>query len=180
MTEQEHLGFWNKALSLPGFRVVHECRDTPKDPICFTVIPIHEVAVCPNCQAVCQTIHRRHESARVKDLPLGPQGVELIIRTPQFECVHCKHFFTPHYAAFAPGAHATERFLEQAARLIRFSDITNAADFFAVPESTLARWYYDYVERQQPQQNPKVHHKPITSIGIDELSMKKNIGSSSP
>ena len=177
MNEQDRLAFWTKALSLPEFRVVHECRDTPKNPICFTVIPIHEVAVCPHCQGVCHTVHRRHESARVKDLPIGPQAVELVIRTPQFSCERCERFFTPHYTAIVPGAHATERFLEQAARLIRSLDIANAAGSVAVPENTLARWYYDYVERQQ--QNPDALRKPITSIGIDELSMKKNIGSSS-
>jgi ubiquinone biosynthesis protein Coq4 len=76
----------------------------------------------------------------------------------------------------APGAHATERFLEQAARLIRFSDIANVAQFYGVPESTLGRWYYDYVERQQ--QVPPAKLKPIRSIGIDELSQKKSTGSS--
>ena len=51
--------------------------------------------------------------------------------------------------SLAPGAHATERFLEQAARLIRFSDIANAAAFLGVPEKTLERWYYDHVERHR-------------------------------
>ena len=81
------------------------------------------------------------------------------------------------YAAIAPGAHATERFLAQAARLIRFSDIANVAAFFGVSENTLARWYYDYVERQQ--KTPPANLKPIKSLGIDELSLKKNTGSSS-
>jgi len=78
----------------------------------------------------------------------------------------------------APGAHASERFLEQAARLIRFSDIANVAEFFAVPANTLARWYYDYVERRQ--QTPPANLKPITSLGIDELSLKKSTVSSWP
>ena len=149
MNEQDRLAFWTKALSLPEFRVVHECWDTPKDPICFTVIPIHEVAVCPHCQGVCHSVHRRHESARVKDLPIGPFGRRTGYPYPAVLLRSLDRFFTPHYAAIVPGAHATERFLEQAARLIRFSDIANAAGFFALPENTLARWYYDYVERQQ-------------------------------
>ena len=177
MSEQDRLAFWTKALNLPGFRVVHERRDTPRDPVCFTIVPIQEVAACPHCGHACDSVNRRHDSNPVKDLPLGPQLVDVIVRTPQFECDRCECFFTPCYDAIAPGAHATERFLEQAARLIRFSDVANVADFFGVPENTLARWYYDYVERQQ--QTPPANLKPIKSIGIDELSLKKSTGSSS-
>lgn len=176
MSEQDRLAFWTKALNLPEFRVVHERRDTPSDPVCFTVVPTHEVAACPQCGHVCDSVHRRHDSNPIKDLPMGPQAVEFIVRTPQFFCEHCEIFFTPCYAAIAPGAHASERFLEQAARLIRFSDIANVAQFFAVPANTLARWYYDYVERQQ--QTPPANLKPITSLGIDELSLKKSTVSS--
>jgi transposase len=96
----------------------------------------------------------------------------LIIHTSQFECDHCGHFFTPGCAHVAPGAHATERFLEQAAKLIRFSDIANVAAFLGVPEKTLERWYYDYVERKA--QQPPADLKPIKSLGIDELSLKKH------
>jgi transposase len=109
----------------------------------------------------------------MRDLPIGPQAVNLIVRTPQLSCDRCGSYFTPSYPAIAPGAHATERFLEQAARRIRFSDIAHVAAFFAVPPNRLARWYYDSVER--PQQTPPATLKPITSIGIDELSLKKNI-----
>jgi len=176
MSEQDRLAFWTKTLNLPGFRVVHERRDTPSDPVCFTVAPTQEVACCPHCGHACDTVHRRHDSKPIRDLPIGPQAVDLIVRTPQLFCERCQAYFTPGYSAIAPGAHATERFLEQAARLIRFSDVANVADFFGVPENTLARWYYDYVERQQ--QAPPANLKPIKSIGIDELSLKKSTGSS--
>ena len=178
MSEQERLAFWTKALNLAEFRVVHERRDTPSDPVRFTVVPKQEVAVCPHCAHACDSVHRRQDSHPIKDLPLGEQSVDLIVRTPQFHCERCDSFFTPTYAALAPGAHATERFLAQAAKLIRFSDVANAAAFFGVAANTLARWYYDYVERQQKAAPATL--KPITSIGIDELSLKKSTGSSSP
>jgi transposase len=177
MSEQDRLAFWTKALNLPEFRVVHERRDAPDDPVRFTLVPIHDVAVCPQCGHASDTVHRRSDTKPLKDLPLGPQAVELIVRTPQFSCERCQSFFTPSYAAVAPGTHATERFLERAAQLIRCADVANAAQFFQVPENTLARWYYDYVERQQRQ--PPQAAKPIQSIGIDELSLKKSTASSS-
>lgn len=177
MGTMQRLVVWTVALNLPGFRVVHERRDTPKDPVRFTVVPAEEVAVCPGCSHACSKVHRRHDSKPMKDLPLGEQAVELIVRTPQYECERCQSYFTPTYPAIAPGAHATERFLAHVARLISFSDVANVAGLYQVPESTLARWYYDYLERQQ--QPASVPLKPIKSLGIDELSQKKGTGSSS-
>jgi transposase len=169
MTESDQLDFWSKLLRLDGFRVAHVRQDTPTDPVRLTVIPTTPLGLCPHCQRACDAIHRRWESDPVKDLPLGPQPVELIVRTYQFACPHCGHFFTPPAPALAPGAHATERFLEQAARLIRFSDVANTAAFFGVPEKTLEKWYYDYVERQSRAPTPPP--RPIQQIGIDELKL---------
>jgi transposase len=167
MTENDQLNFWTQLLRLDGFRVVHIRKDIPTDPIRLTVIPSIPLGLCPHCHRVCDTIHRRWESDRVKDLPVGPQVVELIVRIYQFSCPHCGHYFTPATPAFARGAHATERFLEHAARLIRFSDIANAAAFLDVPEKTLEHWYYNYVERQR--QAPPAPPQPIQQLGIDEL-----------
>jgi transposase len=176
MTEQDRLEFWTKTLNLPDFEVVHERRDTPADPLRLTVAPKMPLGLCSGCCRATDCIHRTHESRPVKDLPIGPQPVELIVRTYQFHCRRCDRYFTPRYPALADGAHATERFLEQAARLIRFSDVQNAAAFFDVPEKNLERWYYDYVERHA--QKTPVNLKPIKSLGIDELSQKKSTGSS--
>lgn len=178
MSEYHRLIFWTKALNLPGFQVAHEHRDTPSDPVRFTIVPVEKVAVCPKCGHACATVNRRHESAPIKDLPLGEQAVELIVHTPQFECEHCQNYFTPTYPAIAPGAHATHRFLAHVARLIDFSDIANVAALYQLSESTLTRWYYDYIERQQQQPSPGAC-KPIKCLGIDELSQKKSTASSS-
>jgi hypothetical protein len=94
----------------------------------------------------------------------------------QLHCQRCDRYFTPPCPHVAPGAHATERFLEQAAKLIRFSDIANVAAFLGVAEKNLERWYYDYVERLA--KAPVEGLKPIQSLGIDELSLKKSTGSS--
>jgi transposase len=176
MNDNHQLDFWTQLLHLDGFRVVHIRKDTPDDPVRLTVTPTTPLGICPQCHHACDAIHRRWDSDPVKDLPLGPQTVALIVRTYQFGCPHCGRFFTPATAALAHGAHATERFLEQAARLIRFSDIANAAAFLGVPEKTLEHWYYDYVERQR--QAPAPTLQPIRQLGIDELTLKKKPASS--
>jgi hypothetical protein len=104
--------------------------------------------------------------------------VELLVRTYQFHCPACDAYFTPRCPALAEGAHATERFLERAAELVRSSDLANAAAFLGVPERTLADWYYDYLQRRAATAAGVA--QPIRRIGIDELSLKKSTGSSSP
>src|SRR5262249_16124238 len=131
MSEQDRLAFWTKALSLPGFPVIQERRDAAADPLRLTVAPNLPLGLCPNCRRATDTVPRPHSPA-IKDLPLGPQPVERLIRPSQFPCPPCGASFSPRHDAFAPGAHATERFLEQAARLIRFSDVQNAAAFLGV------------------------------------------------
>jgi hypothetical protein len=81
----------------------------------------------------------------------------------------------PH-ASLAPGAHATERFLERLADLASHSDVSAAARFAGVAEKTAERWYYDYLERRRTK--PSKDLQPIRCLGIDELSLKKDTGSS--
>jgi transposase len=177
MSEQARLDSWTTQVRLEGYRVVSERRDTPSDPLRLTLVATAEVALCPHCSRPTDHVHRRADSDPVRDLPHGPQAVELIFRTAQFHCERCECFFTPPCPHVAPGAHATERFLEQAARLVRFADIANAAAFLGVPEKTLGRWYYDYVQRRLDKPKGEAA-KPIKSLGIDELSLKKSTGSS--
>jgi transposase len=169
MNQHTSLEWWTSLLQLPGFQVVHVCQLTPTDPVRLTLLPNTPLGLCPHCHRATDAIHRRHESSPLYDLPLGPHRVELLIRTYQFQCSHCQRFFTPTAPVFAPGTHATERFLEQAARLIRISDIANVAAFYGVPEKDLERWYYDYVERQR--QTPPAPSQPIRQLGIDELKL---------
>ena len=176
MEKLSSLDLWTRQLDLDGFKVVHERQDRPGDPIRLTLVATSQIGVCPHCSRASNSVHRRLDSDPICDLPHGPRRVELILHTSQFQCDHCGRFFTPSCPHVAPGAHATERFLEQAAKLIRFSDIANVAAYLGVPEKTLERWYYDYVERKA--QQPPADLKPIKSLGIDELSLKKNTGSS--
>jgi transposase len=176
MSAQASLDLWTKQVRLPGYKVVSERHDTPSDPVRLTLVATSEIALCPHCSRPTNQVHRRSDSDPIRDLPHGPQAVELILRSAQFHCEPCTRFFTPACPHIAPGAHATERFLHQAAKLIRFADVANAAAFLGVAEKTLQRWYYDYVQRQLDE--PKsAAVKPIQSLGIDELSLKKSTGS---
>ena len=123
-------------------------------------------------------MHQTRTRERIQDLPISGYAVELKVRVCQFMCERCQAAFTPATPFLAEGAHATERFLERAAELIRSSDMANVAKFFGLAEQTLGRWYYDFVERRRIVSNEVL--KPVRRIGIDELSLKKNIDNSSP
>jgi hypothetical protein len=74
--------------------------------------------------------------------------------------------------------HATERLLERLAELAGHGDVSTAARFFGLPEKTVEDWYYDYLERQQKERESGSGFQPVRSLGIDELSLKKDTGSS--
>jgi transposase len=172
------LAAWTLLLRLPEYEVLHCREESDRSLYRFTVGPRHRVGVCPHCGKSCDQVHQTRTRAGIKDLPLSKFAVELQVRVPQYECERCHKAFTPPVPFLFEGAHATERFLEQAAELVRSSDLANAAAFLGVPERTLADWYYDYLQRRSATSARPA--KPIRRIGIDELSLKKSTGSSSP
>lgn len=169
--------FWTGVLNLDGFEVVHQRHEQVGKVWCFTVVPSVAVAACPACGHVSTDRHQTRDRERIHDLPIGDSRVELTVRTFQYRCAPCARCFTPPCAALAEGTHATERFLERCAQLIRNGDVHNAAAFFGLPEKTLERWYYEFLERRQ--HTAAEPAEPIRSLGIDELALKKGGGDSS-
>jgi transposase len=170
------LTFWTKTLNLPELEVVHV--EEQARTLHFTLVPTWTVGVCPQCGKSSGEVVQRRTREGIVDLPIGVKAVKLKVRQVQLDCAACQRAFTPTCPAMAEGSHATERFLERAAALIRTSDVANAGAFFGVPEKTLANWYYAYVERQLKEAKPNL--QPIRRLGVDELSLKKSIGNSSP
>jgi transposase len=170
--------FWTGVLNLEGFEVIHH-RYHPEESVWrFTVVPRVCAGVCPGCGRTSGTVHQTRDRERIHDLPIGAERVELTVRVFQFECPVCESCFTPECPVLAEGAHATERFLERCARLVRTGDIANAAAFFGIPEKTLERWYYEHLERRQAAAARPA--TPIRSLGIDELALKKGTRGTSP
>ena len=94
-------------------------------------------------------MHQTRDLEGVRDLPLADRAVELWVRVAQFWCSPGGRRFTPPVPELVEEAHATERFLSRAAELIRHGDALRVAQFLRVPEKTLERWYYAWIERQR-------------------------------
>lgn len=164
-------------LDLEGFEVVEAAWDRRNKLRRFTLAPTMAVGLCPHCRGVTDERHLCRDRT-IADLPMGGCRVELIVRLWQFRCGACDKFFTPRFAALADGAHATERLLERLAELAGRSDVATAARFFGVAEKTAEGWYYDYLERKRKDPAAAAHLQPVQSLGIDELSLKKDTGNS--
>ena len=133
--------FWDGVLGLEEFEVVHYALDAEQKVRRLTVVPRVLAGVCPDCQQACDHVHQTRDREHIHDLPIGERAVELRVRVPQFWCERCEHPFTPVFRSLVTGTHATERFLERCAELIRVSDVANAAKFFRIAEKNLERWY---------------------------------------
>jgi transposase len=180
MDADVELAMLTSLLDLEGLEVVESTRDRDNKLRRFTLAPKLAMGLCPHCQGVTDERHMCRDR-QVADLPMGGWGVELTVRLWQFRCAACDRFFTPALAALGEGAHATERLLERLADLASHGDIATAARFFGIAEKTAQDWYYDYLERKSKQGksasavNPR---QPVRSLGIDELSLKKDTGNS--
>ena len=163
--------FWTGVLNLDGFEVVQQRHGAAERIWHFIVVPTRAAGVCPDCGRVSTDRHQTRDREGLHDLPIADARVQLTVRVFQYRCAACARCFTPPSTALAEGTHATERFLERCAALIRTGDIRNTAAFFGLPEKTLERWYYEFLERRQ--QVAVQVAEPIRAIGIDELSLKK-------
>jgi transposase len=172
MSETNRLAVWTMALNLPGYEVSHCEEDGIDGVLRMNVIPVQIIELCPACGRACNSWHQKRWLENIYDLPLGGRSVCLKVRVFQYECQHCGRIWTPHSPVVAEGTWATTRLVARAAELVRRSDVSNAAAFFGIPEKTLERWYYEYVERQRTETDAAA--QPIRSLGIDELSLKKS------
>jgi transposase len=173
-TQSEPLSMWASLVDLEEFEVVEAGEDRREHLRRLVLVPRVSVGMCPQCGGVCEERHECYER-QVVDLPLGAYATQLIVRMWQFRCEQCDKFFTPRFAALAEGAHATERFLERMAELVKHADLGSAAAYLGVPEKTLERWYYQHVQRRQRAEGQL---RPVSSLGIDELSLKKDTSNS--
>jgi transposase len=162
-------------LGLDEFEVVESMWDRREKRRRLTLVPKVIVGLCPHCHGIADERHVCHDRV-IADLPMGGCRVELVVRLWQLHCCNCDKYFTPRFAALAEGAHATERLLERLAELASRSDVATAARFFGIPEKTAEGWYYQYLERKRKE--PAPHLQPVRSLGIDELSLKKDTGNS--
>jgi len=177
MSETSALMAWTMALNLPGYEVSHCAEDDIEGVLRLSIVPTQTIELCPNCNRPCDHWHQKRWLENVLDFPLGGRPVRLKIRVFRYACEPCGRTWTPASPIVSEGTWATARLVARAAELVGRSDVANAAAFLGIPEKTLERWYYEYVESRRAKADAAA--QPIRTLGIDELSLKKNTVSSS-
>ena len=166
----------SRLLDLEDFEVVAVNSDPAGKIREMIMVATMVAAPCPHCGQVTADRHKCYDR-RVSDLPMSGWQTELVVTLFQFKCGDCRKYFTPRYRGLsADGAHATERFLERLADFATHGDVAGAAKFLGIAEKTAEDWYYDYLRRKQKE--PSKDLQPIVSMGIDEISLKKDSASS--
>ena len=104
---------------------------------------------------------------------MGGQRVELVVRLSQFRCGVCDKFFTPHFAALAEGAHATERVLDvlesrEKEVVMRWLRAGKESGLLSAVEEVTCDMWDAYVE------TPREVFGPTIRIVIDRFHMMKN------
>ena len=162
-------------LGLDEFEVVQSHRNAGAKLLQLVLVPRLSLAICPHCRRQTDDRHACHDR-QVRDLPMGGCAVELTVRLWQFHCEACGKYFTPRLQSLAEASRATQRLLERLSELAGHGDVKTAARFFNLPEKTAEGWYYQYLQRKD--EAPVAGLSPVVSLGIDELSLKKDAASS--
>ena len=154
LCETYQLAAWTVALNLPGYEVSHCVEDAIDGVLRLSVIPKEIVDLCPDCGRPCNTWHQKRWLENILEPSFG--GTACASEGP---CVSVRvRALWPDLDAAQPdcrrrnlGDQSSSR---AGGRTGASLDVVNAAAFFGIPEKTLERWYYDYVERQKAAVKP--------------------------
>lgn len=169
MTESTNLAFWTAVLNINGCVVVNHSETDQAHR--FKIAP-PVACCCPDCGGHCVHVQKRQANRPIADLPILGKKVWLVLRRDQFRCTDCGKRFTPANELVSPMTWVTPRLMNTAAEQIRYSDVASTARSLDIPETSLGRWYNQYLEREQIDIPPPIR-KPIKALGIDELALKK-------
>lgn len=166
--------FWTGVLGLEGFEVVHQRHDSTEKAWQFTLAPTLAAGVCPDCGRPSADRHQTRDRERIHDLPIGDSRVELTLRTLQYECPACRRCFTPPPPRRAGGRDACYRAVSGALRPTdphgrhpQCCGVLRPAR--EGPGAVALRFSGAAAESDGAGRG----ERPIRSIGIDELSVKK-------
>jgi len=156
-------------IGLPDFKIV---RAEGSKTVQFTVQYVGQNR-CPHCGAADLRIKDTF-TRKIKHHSLGLCLSELFVRTHKFYCRRCDKYFSQRLPGILPRKRATEIFREEVAMKHHHGHSQkDLAQFLAIGQATVERWYKDFVHLWSQQRTnafcPKV-------MGIDEHFFTKKQG----
>jgi transposase len=119
--------FVNKLLNLEKVQVL-QTEFTGDDQVTLTVESAHEIAVCPECGQVSNSVHDLSEAQMVRDLSIAERRCYLSYRARRFDCRSCGKTFVEHVTWKRPGASYTVRYEQHIYQRARKEPVSQIAE----------------------------------------------------
>ena len=136
-----------------------------------------DVALCPKCLQLSESVHDYPKRRRIHDAPLRSEKVILVFDSRRFDCAHCQKPFTQEMADVAPDCTYTYRLYDEITNPKRKQDVATMAELYGIGYKVVERMLLKAGESkladrcQEPLQ--------VTRLGIDEITKKKDTAISS-
>ena len=108
------------------------------------------VAICPECQQVCEHVHDLSEAQLVRDLPMAARRCALNYRARRFECPHCRKTFVERVAWKRPGVNYTLRYEQHIYQRARQEPVSQVAHDEGLSEEAVQAIFEQWAKKRLP------------------------------
>jgi len=164
-------------LGLQDLDVVHQTHDQQTQTHALYCVARYDVAVCPQCFRVSDTVHDYPKRRRIHDAPLRGEKVVLLFDSRRFQCLHCQQVLTQEIQDVVPNCTYTTRLYDEIANPRRKQDVATLAELYGLGYKLVERILLQAGESTlaERRQTPLT----VTQLGIDEIAQKKGTATSS-
>jgi len=128
--------FVNKLLNLDKVQVT-QTEFAGDDEVTLFVESTHEIAVCPECGQVSDSVHDLSEEQMIRDLSIVERRCYLSYRARRFDCRTCSKTFVERVAWKRPGASYTVRYEQYIYQRSRKEPVSQIAEDEGLSEETV-------------------------------------------
>jgi len=131
-----------------------------------------DVAVCPDCGEISQSLHDYPKQRCIHDAPLRGQKVLLVFDSVRFDCDTCKKAFTQPVRDVVPNCTYTQRLYEEISEPKRKQDVATLAEIYGIGYKIVESILLKAGEAKLAARRDA----PIAveHLGVDEISKKKD------
>ena len=159
-------------LGLKDLDIVKEEGDDQSNSLHLYCASRWEVAMCPNCLQVSDTVHDYPKQRRIHDAPIRGQKTVLVFDSVRFDCAVCEKPFTQVIQDIVPNCTYSQRLYEELSNSKRKQDVATLALLYKVGYKLVESILLKAGEAKLEQRR----NTPLTveHLGIDEISKKKD------
>jgi transposase len=169
--EREKYKMVTELLGLEGLDVVGQSYDRESQTHELYCVARWDVALCPKCLQLSESVHDYPKRRRIHDAPLRGEKVILLFDSRRFDCAHCKKAFTQEIADVASDCTYTHRLYEEITNPKRKQDVATLAELYGIGYKIVERMLLKAGESKLADRRKAALQ--VTRLGIDEIAQKK-------